>query len=152
MESSPFNRLEWQEVRDLSHCIVNATLVNDVVLQAALFQDLTVLLERLRERYGEHPILLETAADFCDDPSLQLDLYRRAIRLAEAHDLPTLTIRLSLASVLLQDFHDQTEAARELMACESEVETAEDKIQESEWCGLMRQCGEERKREHHERH
>ncbi len=142
MEAFPFNRFEWQEVKDLSHSIVNATLFDDVVLQASLFQQLTSLLERLRKHYGEHPILLETAADFCDDHSLQLDMYRRAIRLAEAHNLPTLTIRLSLANVLLQDFHDQSEAARELLACESEVKTAGDKPQEREWCELMRQCCE----------
>ena len=141
METFPFSRFEWQQVKDVTHSIVNATLVNDVVLQVSLFQQLTALLETLRDRYGEHPILLETTADFCDDHSLQLDLYRRAIRLAEGHNLPTLSIRISLASVLLQDFHDQSEAARELLACESEVATWGDKSQKREWCQLLRLSG-----------
>jgi len=84
MKAFPFDPLEWQKVGDVAHSLVNASLADDSILHASLFAELLGVLEGLRQRYGEHPVLLETAADFCDDLVPQLDLYRSAIRLAEA--------------------------------------------------------------------
>lgn len=140
MDVFPFSQLEWQEINDIAHSLVNATFANDSVLQASLYEELLAVLDKLRGLHGDHPILRETAADFCDDPLLQVDMYRSAIWLAETNELPTLTIRISLASVLLEDFHDSTQAAHELAACESELATQADESQMGEWTELMRQC------------
>jgi hypothetical protein len=140
MESFPFSQTEWQRVLDISLSIVNATLINDAVLMASLFEDLLIVLDDLRNRHGDHPILLETEADFCDDPSKQLDLYRSAIQLAQKYDLPTFTIRISLAGVLLQFFHDPLQAINELEACKMEMTKTADESETKEWHDLMAQC------------
>ena len=143
MEAFPFSQSEWQKVEDASHLLVNATLENDTVLKASYFAELLAVLDELRRRHGDHPTLLETAADFCDDPSLRVDTYRSAIKLAEANNLPTLSIRISLAEVLLKEFRDASQAAGELAACESELAANADESVIREWSGLMKQCGRE---------
>jgi hypothetical protein len=142
MEESPFTELEWQQVRDAGNAIVNASLQDDDVLGDSLFAELSAVLHELRQRYGNHPILLETEADFCDDPSVQRDMYRLAIQLAETNALPTLTIRMSLANVLLTDFNDPMKAVSELKACEPELATKADEWDVQKWFELMRQCEE----------
>ena len=107
-----------------------------VFFKSSLFSELKAVLDGLRRSHGDHPTLIETEADFCDVPPLQVELYRRAIRLAEANDLPTLSIRLSLAAVLLDDFHDRAHAAQELRACKPELATGADKSQLEEWFAL----------------
>ena len=59
-------------------------------------------LGELRARYGCHPVLPETQADFADDNAEGIALYRRAPAVAEADRLPALNIRLSLAGLLLE--------------------------------------------------
>lgn len=68
MQAFPFSQLEWQKVQDAVHYLVNASLMDDSVLTESLFTDLLAVLDELQTRYGDHPILQETAADFCDDP------------------------------------------------------------------------------------
>jgi hypothetical protein len=142
MEAFPFSRPEWQTVQNITGSIVNASAMNDNVLMDSSFAELVIILEELRERHGNHPILLETTADFCGDPLLQLDLYRSAIHLAEDNNLPTCTIRISLAEVLLEKFNDRDQAARELSACESEVISNADDSEQQTWAELMKQCTE----------
>jgi hypothetical protein len=140
MVSFPFTQSEWQRVQDASTPLVNATLADDNVLHASLLEELLVVLGELRERYGEHPILLETEADFCDDPVLQRDIYRRAIELAEPNGLPTFTIRMSIASLLLEHFNDPKQAETALAACKAEVLQHADRYEKREWMELMRRC------------
>jgi hypothetical protein len=122
--------------------LTNATLKDDDVVRESLFVELVTELHALRERYGNHPILVETEADFCDDPLLQRNGYRLAIRLAESNGLPTFSIRMSLADLLLTYFDDSTEAAHELRACEPELATQSDEWDMQEWSSLMRRCEE----------
>ena len=140
MEEFPFTHEEWQEVQHASTSLTNAILTDDGVVQASLFAELLEVLAGLRRRHGEHPTLLETAADFCDDPISRRDMYVSAIRLAEANRLPTSTIRISLAKVLLQDFNDPTRAACELSACKPELASRGDESEMQEWCELVRKC------------
>lgn len=140
MEQFPFTKLEWQHVSDVTSVLVNATLEDDDVLSDSLFAELSAVLHELRERYGEHPILLETEADFCDDPAVQLDMYRQAIHLALSNALPTFTIRMSLAAVLLTHFNDPAAAACELNACKPELAAQVDEWETREWSELMSQC------------
>ena len=142
MEAFPFSQSEWQKVQSVSCSIVNASAMNDDVLMDSSFAELVIILDELRERHGNHPILLETRADFCGDPLLKLDLYRSAIHLAEDNNLQTFTIRLSLAEVLLERFNDRVQAARELSACESEIITKADDSERQTWAELIKQCKE----------
>jgi hypothetical protein len=74
----------------------------------------------LRARHGDHPVLLETAADYTADLPERAALYRRAVELAGAHGLPTLSIRLSFAPVLVE-LGDAVAALEELRACGGEA-------------------------------
>lgn len=67
-------------------------------------------------------------------------MYRSAVKLAETNNLPTYTIRISLAGVLLHDFLDPKQAARELAACESELAAHADEDEKHQWSELMNQC------------
>jgi hypothetical protein len=141
MEVFPFTEADWQRVKDATLAVLNASLADDAVLRASQFVEVAAVLEDLRARYGDHPILLETEADFLDQPSLRLDLYRSAIRLAEQNALPTFAIRISLARVLLEDFADPKEAAKELGVCRLELSRNADEWEKNEWCELMDKCG-----------
>jgi hypothetical protein len=142
MDTFPFTKAEWQKVKDASLAVVNASLAKDDLLRASNFEGLLVVLEELRNRYGEHPILLETEADFEDDFSAQTNKYRLAIQLAENHALPTFTMRISLARLLLQDFNDPIQAAGELELCSSELSRNVDDSDKKEWTELMHECKE----------
>lgn len=140
MESFPFTAQEWSKVQQVTHKVLNATLADDDLLRASHFVALQSVLDELRRNYGDHPILLETEGDFSDDPRQQRELYRRAIWLAEENTLPTLSIRISLARVLLQDFGDPDEAARELTACEYEWRISDDQSERRNWAEAMSEC------------
>ncbi len=125
MDEFPFTESEWEAVSDATLSVVNAVLADDATLRASLYISLLDVLNGLRVRYGDHPVLLETEADFADDDGERVDLYRRAADLATTHELPTLSIRLSLARTLA-DLGRATEAAAELSACSDELPDGDD--------------------------
>ena len=96
MEAFPFTDAEWDPLRDLADPILNASLANDDALAASLRLNLLELLAGLRERHGDHPVLLETMADYTEAAADRVPLYRRAVEIAELHGLPTLSIRRPL--------------------------------------------------------
>lgn len=120
MVSFPFTSDEWEPLKGLALSIVNAQSAEDEVLAGSLTIQLLDHLDTLRARHGDHPVLLETAADFTPDPSDQAGLYRRAIELAGKYGLPTLSIRLSFAPVLVE-LGEPIAALAELQACGGEV-------------------------------
>ncbi len=139
MEAFPFTDAEWAAVRDATLPLVNAALADDPVLQASHLVGLLDVLAGLRARYGDHPVLLETEADFIDDDSERVALYRRAADIAAGHNLPTLSIRLSLAGVLL-DAGKLGAAQVELRACESELAEG-DESDRAAWAELVARSG-----------
>ena len=135
MEQFPFTPAEWQLVGDAAWPRVNATLAGDEAVSASAFLTLQEVLHQLRGKYGDHPILLETEADFTDDDGERQRLYRAAIAIANTHGLPTLSIRLSLASSLLDS--GPTEAAiAELYACDAELPDG-DVYQRESWYDMV---------------
>jgi hypothetical protein len=64
MDALPFSDAEWDAVVAMSRAVVNATLAEDRVLAASALVELQGVLADLRARYGDHPILAETEADF----------------------------------------------------------------------------------------
>jgi hypothetical protein len=137
LDAFPFSETEWAAVNDAAFQVVNAGLTNDAVLRASSLIDLLDILGELRVQHGEHPVLLETEADFTDEVAERIELYRRAVRLATANNLPTLSIRLSLAEVFL-DAGNRVAARDELRACEAEL-TEGDKDDRATWTKLVEQ-------------
>ncbi len=125
MDQFPFTEEEWNAVDECGREIVNASFMDDSVLQASHLNELLNVLSELRERHGDHPILLEAEADFIDDEYERIALYRQAVSTAEAHNLATLSIRIALARVLIET-GECAAALQELLASESELPEADD--------------------------
>ena len=139
VEPFPFTEAEWAAVTAEVQPVVDASFMDDDVLGASALIGLFDVLADLRDRYGDHPVLLETEADFRDDDAGRIALYRRAVRVALAHGLATLSIRLSLAEVLL-DTGRPADARAELLACAGEVAHG-DESERASWAELMAESG-----------
>jgi hypothetical protein len=142
VEEFPFTDAEWDRVKEAALPLVNATFAEDDAVRASCFTELREVLGQLRARHGDHPVLLETEADFAEDDAERVALYRRAAGIAAAHRLPTLGIRLSLARVLL-DIEVPGAALAELLACERELVEAKEPERASwaELAAAARQAG-----------
>jgi hypothetical protein len=138
MEAFPFTEAEWAPVKAAALSILNAQTAGDEVLGASLRLDMLDLLAGLRERHGDHPVLLETVADYTDDDTERAVVYRQAADIAEANGLPTLSIRLFFARVLL-DLGQPGAARKELRACEGEARDVGGREQE-EWVELLEEA------------
>jgi predicted alpha/beta-fold hydrolase len=72
VDDFPFSDAEWDAVVVAARAVVNAAIAEDRVLAASAFAELQAVLNDLRTRHGDHPILAETEADFvgviADDP------------------------------------------------------------------------------------
>jgi hypothetical protein len=139
MDAFPFSEAEWATVVEASRCLTNATLADDEVLSASCLVALKDVLSTLRERYGEHPVLLETEADFIDNAEERIALYETALRASVAHGLPTLSIRISYAAVLL-DLGRSVAAMGELLAGKDELASA-DEYEQKQWRELLAKAG-----------
>lgn len=141
MKAFPFTEAEWAAVKDAALPLVNAGLTDDPVLCSSLLIGLLDVLAGLRARHGDHPVLLETQADFVEDNAERVALYRRAAGVAAAHGLPTLSIRLSLARLLL-DRGAPGAAREELLACKGELGEG-DESERSAWTTLDTEARQE---------
>jgi hypothetical protein len=140
MEAFPFTKEEWASIMEVTHAIVNASAAEDDVLQASCFEELRCVLAALQDKYGAHPILLETEADFADEPSECVALYEQAKQGALAGGLRTYTIRISMARVLVEEMGDRARALEELLACREEVMAYADDFERGEWQDLHDKC------------
>jgi hypothetical protein len=140
LDAFPFSELAWARVNEAAAAVTNATLQDDEVLAASKVVELQMVLASLREAYGDHPVLLETEADFLDDPMERRDLYLRAIRGAVRGEIPTYTIRISLAALLLESFADRASARAHLADCATEVTEFGDAGERAQWNELMTKC------------
>jgi len=143
MEVFPFTDAEWETVQKAARAVVNAALAEDSALHDSRLAELRAVLAVLRERHADHPTLLETEADFTVDTAPQVALYEQAKQKAVAHEMSTLSIRLSLARVLLEEL-GQPEAARvELLACREELAADGDEWDRRDrehWSELLAEC------------
>jgi hypothetical protein len=139
MVQKPFTAGEWDAIRWAAGAITEAAQANDPDGRAARFADLQSLLLELRDRHGNHPLLWETEADFTPDAEAAADLYRHAEELAVAGDLPTLSIRVSLARVLAEELSRPTEARDALLACREELPWAREADCVA-WATLLAAC------------
>jgi hypothetical protein len=138
MEAFPFTEAEWAPVKSAALSILNAHSAGDEVLWTSLRLDMLDLLAGLRERHGDHPVLLETVADYTDDDTERAVLYRQAVDIAAANGLPTLSTRLFFARVLL-DLGQPEAARKELRACEGEARDGSER-ERAEWADLLEEA------------
>ncbi len=148
----PFLPEEWQEVNEAASEIVEASAMGDELLQTIKLDAMLDILATLREKYGDHPVLLETEADFIHDYFRRVDLYLSAIEESVRQNFPNYTIRISLARCLLEyesdhrpeNDEDQKESAamaiEHLRACETEVMSIADEHDLNEWRRLVSAC------------
>jgi hypothetical protein len=139
MERFPFSKREWRVVRDAAREVADATSGALPSRRAARWADFKAALTALHDKHGEHPALLETEADFTSDPPAAVALYRRAEELAVGHALPTLSIRISLARLLLEDLGQPAAARAALVACQPELSAA-GPIEDQTWNALLAEC------------
>jgi hypothetical protein len=118
----PLEASEWARVTEITLAIVNAALADDEALARAKYLELEEYSSGLLAKYGDHPVLLETLADFCPDVVEQLELYRRASEEASARKLPLHTIHISWAGVLIEDAGRPEEALHVLEMCSRDVD------------------------------
>jgi len=133
MEEFPFTADEWGRVDALAGEIVNASYADDAAVADSKLFDMRDLLEELRGRHGEHPILLETEADYCHDEQESLRLYREALRLAIDNQLPIASICLSLARALIDKDGNASEISHLLKLCREEVYAGSDSYEIGEF-------------------
>jgi len=138
---SPLTSAELHAVRRAARAVARAAKAGDPDRRATRFADLQSLLAEVRERRGDHPVLWELEADFTADPAIAADLYRRAEKAASGALLPTLSIRLSLARLLLKELGHPGEARTALLACAGELSDASEK-QSAAWAELLATCEE----------
>jgi hypothetical protein len=139
MHEFPFTKREWRTVREAAREVAEAAEGALPSRRAARWADLREVLTGLRARHGEHPALLETEADFASDPPAAVALYRRAEELAATHGLPTLSIRLSLAGLLVKELGQPASARQALLACRDELPAAGE-VLAAAWQELLAEC------------
>lgn len=136
VEAFPFTDEEWEPVEDAALALVDAIAADDDVLGASLRSELLDLLDHLRTQHGDHPFLLELIADYTEeDDAGRAALYRRALAIAVANDLPTFTIRLSFARLLLETGQPAL-ARKELLACEPSL-PGRSESEQQDWSELL---------------
>jgi hypothetical protein len=140
LDPFPFSEEEWSRVCDAAHAITDASSMDVAVLMASRKVEMQIVIQALRNVHGDHPILLETEADYADDPIERRELYLRALDGAVRGNIPTYTIRIFLARVLLDHFADPQAAEAQLTACEAEVADLADDWDRNVWRELLQQC------------
>lgn len=139
MKELPYTTGEWDAVRWAAGAITEAANAGDAAGREARFADLQSLLAELQQKHGDHPLLWETEADFTPDAAAAAQLYRVAEALAVAANLPTLSIRLSLARLLADELGQPAEAREALLACRDELPWARE-ADCMAWANLLAAC------------
>jgi hypothetical protein len=130
---------ELETVRAAAQAVSQVSGGDTPKLRAARFAELQAVLAKLRRRHGEHPVLLETEADFTQPAIAAVAIYERAEQAAIKHRMPTLTIRLSLARLLLEELNSRSAARAVLLACAEELPYSTEK-RCAAWTKLLVAC------------
>lgn len=95
---------EWDRVHAVAVDIVNASAIEDDVLCAHHTERLFDILDGLEVIYGRIPSILDTRADFTDDPTVAIALYEEALAVSEEPDLTSFVLP-SLIRLKIQEHH-----------------------------------------------
>lgn len=93
----------YESVVELAAAITNATLADDDALSSSLYQQLFNYYAEMSVAGRCHPFLIETLADFTDEPTDSLGYYRQALAMSQqmSSDEPTATILIGIGEQLL---------------------------------------------------
>ena len=108
---------DWDRVHVAAVDIVNASAVEDDVLCAHHTQRLLDILDELELTYGRIPSILDTRADYTDDPSEAIALYEEALAATEDPDLTCLALA-SLIRLMIEEHHDESSISRRTLQLE----------------------------------
>jgi hypothetical protein len=94
----------YKHVVELAAEITNATMADDDALADSLYQRLRVYHEEQLAAGGSHPFIIETLADYTDDPAHALGYYEQALAMSRqmTGDEPTHTIIICLGERLIE--------------------------------------------------
>ena len=92
-----------------------------------LFSKFLGIIKKLENKYGRHPVLLETLADFTDEPEESKKLYTDALEIAKKNGLPKISICISFAELLIDHFDDNAYALQILKSTDNEIKQHTDK-------------------------
>ena len=94
----------YERVGELAADITNATLADDHALAESLYQRLHLYHDEQLEAGRSHPFVIETLADYTDDPAQALCYYEQALAMSRhmASDEPTHTILIGIGQQLIE--------------------------------------------------
>ena len=76
---------DWDRVEQLAWEVVNTSEAGDDLSNASAVSELLQYLQKLLQKYGDHPSILSTIGDFLDDPDERMTYYKKALELAREH-------------------------------------------------------------------
>jgi hypothetical protein len=135
----PYSAEEWDAIQWAAGAVTAAAQAGDPEARAARFADFQSILNEVRQRHGHHPILWELEADFTTDPRAAAELYVRAERAADDMRRSTVSIRLSLARLLVDEMGQPEGAKLTLQSCIDELPHATN-AQCAVWAELLAKC------------
>ena len=103
--SDGINKEDWKEIEELAEEIVSA---DDEHLAKKYTEDIIAKLNNLQTKYGDLPSILSTKADYIDNISKALILFKKAYEVAQSmDDKKNLTfISSSLAQKYIEELED----------------------------------------------
>ena len=139
MNAWPFEEKDWKNWEAITRRYIDAVFAKDEIVCGSISREMYGMMIKWEKKYGEHPWILEHQADFAQNHRRKRELYERALDLAVKRCRATLTIRLSLAELLLDEFDDAVSALRVLM--DGQLEVVE-KAQETDWIRMYQETRE----------
>lgn len=122
---------EWDRVHVVAVDIVNASAMEDDVLCAHHTERLLDILDGLEAIYGKIPSILDTRADYTDDPTVAIALYEEALALSEDPDLSSLVLP-SLIRLKIQERHAESSISDLLLELERLTDRAKSSFELNE--------------------
>jgi hypothetical protein len=117
MTRDGISTVEWDRVHAVAVDIVNATGIEDDVLCAHHTERLFDILDELEAIYGRIPSILDTRADYTDDPTVAITLYEEALSASVDPDLTSLVLP-SLIRLKIQERHTESSISDLLLELE----------------------------------
>ncbi len=78
----------WDRVHEKACDFANAVIADDDVLSEVYRSQILEIMDDLQNEFGLHPEILDTRADFLDDPVERRKLYNKALNLARDRQDP----------------------------------------------------------------
>jgi GH25 family lysozyme M1 (1,4-beta-N-acetylmuramidase) len=77
---------DWDIIHDIAIEVVNASSMSDDILMASKNQRMLDQLAEFHKKYGDHPAILATIADYLDDENERKGMYLKALSIAKSQN------------------------------------------------------------------